>query len=340
MDLISYARERGFGDIHIKVDPETNLHAIIAIHSTKLGPALGGCRCIEYPTTEAAMLDVLRLARAMSYKAATIGLPHGGGKSVILKPPHIEDRTAFFKAMGRFVNELGGRYIIAVDSGTSVSDMDIMSTETDYVTSLSTMDGETSLYTALGVKHGISAAVKHKLNRDSLEGLHVAIQGVGNVGYFLARELHPLGVSLTVTDIDEQAVARCVEEFDAKAVGTDDIYSIDCDIFSPCALGSIINEKTLPQLKAQIIAGAANNQLVTLKFAHEVQAKGIFYVPDYVINGGGLIYAAGKYDNLDDAEINTSLNNIYHSLLQIFERADKEGKPYSDIADMMAEEKL
>jgi leucine dehydrogenase len=236
------------------------MRAIVAIHSTKLGPALGGCRFIEYPNTNAAIIDALRLARGMSYKAAISDLAFGGGKAVIIKPKGAFDRTALFKAFGRFVEELGGRYITAKDSGTTLEDMDIIATITNYVSSTSEMV-DPSPFTAHGVRRGIEAAVKFQLGKDSLDGLRVAIQGVGYVGHYLAAELHALGAKLIVADTDTAAVTRCVNEFGAQAVGVDDIYAVDCDVFAPCALGAIINDVTIPRIKASIIAGAANNQL-------------------------------------------------------------------------------
>lgn len=340
-DFIDYAKSRDFGDIHVKIDNETGLVAIIAIHSTTLGPALGGCRCIEYPNSAAAVEDALRLARAMSYKAAMVDLPHGGGKSVLMRPAEIKDRKAYFEAFGRFVNELNGRYITAVDSGSTVADMDVIATQTPYVTSVTSMSGDhTSLFTALGVKIGIEAAFQHRLGDKSVEGKHIAIQGVGAVGYYLARELHQAGAKLTVTDVSEAAIQRCIDEFGATAVSSEAIYSVSCDAFAPCALGAVINENSLAQLDTGIIAGSANNQLATMAFGKQVFERGILYAPDYVINAGGLIYAAGKFDGESDERINERLNSIYHSLIDIFERSEREGIPSNDIADTIAREKL
>lgn len=340
-DFIDYAKSRDFGDVHVKIDNQTGLVAIIAIHSTKLGPALGGCRCIEYPTSEAAFEDALRLARAMSYKSALIDLPHGGGKSVLLRPKEIKDRKAYFEAFGRFVNEMNGRYITAVDSGTTVADMDVISSQTPFVTSVSALSGDdTSLYTALGVKIGIEAAFAHKFGDKSLSGKHIAIQGVGAVGYYLARELHRAGATLTVTDVDESAMQRCIDEFGATAVSSDAIYAIQCDAFAPCALGAIINEKTIEQLDTTIIAGSANNQLASMDFGRTVYERGFLYAPDYVINAGGLIYAAGKFDGEDDTAIDDKLNSIYQSMLNIFERSERDKLPSNEVADTIARERL
>lgn len=339
-DFVEYAKSRDFGELHTKIDNETGLVAFIAIHNTNLGPALGGCRCIEYPSSNAAILDALRLARGMSYKSAILNLPHGGGKSVLMKPKTIADRNAYFQAFGRFVDELGGRYITAVDSGTGVADMDSISTQTRFVTSTSALNGDTSAYTAKGVELGIKASIKHRLGRDDVAGLHVAIQGVGHVGYLLAKELHAGGAQLTVTDTNTEAMQRCVDEFQAKTVALNEIYTVDCDVFAPCALGSVLNEHTLMVLKAPIIAGCANNQLVNLDFGKQVHARGFTYAPDYVINAGGLIYAAGIYDGESDSAINDKLESISHSLLDIFERSKHDDMPTSDIADQIAQERL
>jgi leucine dehydrogenase len=339
-DIFEYGSSRDFGEIHFKIDKNSELKAIIAIHNTKLGPALGGCRCLEYPSTDAATRDVMRLARAMSYKSALHRLPHGGGKAVLMRPKVIKDKVAYFKAFGRFINELRGKYITAVDSGTGVPDMDLIATQTPYVTSTSAKGGDTSHYTAIGVKHGIDAAIKHKYDRDNLHGIHVAIQGVGNVGYYLAMELHLAGARLTVCDINPEAAIKCATEFNAHVVKPEDIYGVECDVFSPCALGSIINEKTLPVLQTWIIAGSANNQLVNSAFGKVVHDKGILYAPDYVINAGGLIYAAGKYDHVSEPSIYDKLASIDETMGEIFLRAEQENRPPSLIADEIAEERL
>ena len=260
-DFLEYALLHGFGDLHMKVDPQTGMKAIIAIHNTKLGPALGGCRFIEYPSTKAALFDAMRLARGMSYKAASVNLPLGGGKSVIIKPKGPYDRTAYLHRFGEFINELGGRYITALDSGTELKDMDIIAQHTPYVASLSSHNGDPSPSTAKGVLRGIQAAVSFKLGKESLNGLHVAIQGLGHVGYLIAQHLHSLGARLTVADIAPGAVERAVKEFGATVVSTETIHKVPCDVFTPCALGAIINDVSINELQTTIVAGAANNQL-------------------------------------------------------------------------------
>lgn len=339
-DFLDYALSHGFGDIHFKVDTKTGMKAIIAIHSTKLGPALGGCRFIEYPSTENAINDAMRLARGMSYKAASVNLPLGGGKAVVIKPQGPYDHDAYFHAFGEFVNDLGGRYITALDSGTQLSDMDIIAQHTPYVASLSSHNGDPSPSTAKGVFKGIEAAVHFKLGKDNLRGLHVAIQGLGHVGYLLARHLHEAGARLTVADVNKQAVERAVNEFGATAISTDTIHKVPCDVFSPCALGAIINDITINQLQTTIVAGAANNQLAHTYHGKILHDKGIVYAADYVINAGGLIFAASKYMNTPEEQVVRQINSIGTSLMEIFVRSQKENRPASEIADTLAQEKL
>ncbi|MFT4059560.1 MAG: amino acid dehydrogenase [Legionella sp.] len=339
-DFLEYALTHGFGDLHLKVDPATGMKAIIAIHNTKLGPALGGCRFIEYPTTAAAIKDAMRLARGMSYKAASVNLPLGGGKSVIIKPRGAFDRAGYMHQFGKFINELNGRYITALDSGTVLSDMDIINEHTPYVASLSKYDGDPSPSTANGILRGIQASVAFKLKKDTLKGIHVAIQGLGHVGYLLAQHLHELGAVLTVTDISPAAVEKAVHEFGAKPVSTDEIHQVPCDVFAPCALGAVINDITIPQLQTTIIAGAANNQLAHTYHGKVLHDRGILFATDYVINAGGLIFAASKYLQRPESEVSEQIDHIYTHLIEIFERSAKENLPTNEIADALAQEKL
>jgi len=338
-ELFAYAEKLGFGELHVKFDQATELCAIIAIHSTKRGPALGGCRCIEYATTADAIRDALRLARGMSYKAAISNLPLGGGKTVLMKPKNIANRNAYFEAFGRFVEDLGGRYITAMDSGTEVSDMDAIARSTRHVSTTS-RGGDPGPFTALGVLRGIEAAAKHKWQRSELAGLTIAIQGVGHVGYSLARDLHKLGVKLIVCDRNEAAVARCQEEFGAQAVAAEDIYSVECDIFAPCALGAILNDQTIPLLKAKIVAGSANNQLAEPRHDVALWERDILYAPDYAINAGGLIHALAEYQQSSMEEASKHINEIHDTLLTIFERSAQERKSTGEIADIIAAERL
>ncbi len=339
-DFLDYALSHDFGDIHFKVDKETGMKAMIAIHSTKLGPALGGCRFISYPDTKTALYDAMRLARGMSYKAALVNLPLGGGKAVIIQPPHAYDRKGYFHRFGEFVSELNGRYITALDSGTQLSDMDIIAEHTPHVASLSSHNGDPSPYTATGVVRGIEAAVSYKLGKDSLNGLHIAIQGLGHVGYLIARLLHEKGVKLTVADIAPALVERAVNELGATAVSTENIHKVACDVFAPCALGAIVNDISIPQLQTTIIAGAANNQLAHTYHGLRLHEMGILYAPDYVINAGGLVFAASKYFETPETLVTQQINGIGTTLSEIFARSTKENYPISDITDTMAKEKL
>ncbi|MFC3907820.1 Leu/Phe/Val dehydrogenase [Legionella dresdenensis] len=338
-DFMQYALSHGFGDLHFKADPATGMQAIIAVHNTKLGPALGGCRFIEYDDLFSAIHDAMRLARGMSYKAALTNLPLGGGKSVIIKPKGGFDRASYFHTFGKFVNELNGRYITALDSGTELTDMANIASQTSYVASRPE-HGDPSPSTALGVFRGVQAAASFKFGNDNLSGRHVAIQGLGHVGYNLARHLHEAGAKLTVSDINNATVERAVKEFGATAVTVDAIHKTDCDIFSPCALGAIINDLTINQIQAQVIAGAANNQLAHTYHGKLLHEKGILYAPDYVINAGGLVFAASKYLNMPEDQLLQKVNGIAESLLEIFQRSSDEDLPTSEIADCLAQEKI
>jgi leucine dehydrogenase len=341
--LLRYADEMGLNEIHIKADPETDLYAIVAIHSTKFGPALGGCRCINYHNLSSAIVDATRLARGMTYKAAISGLPQGGGKAVLMRPQHIKDRHAYFAAYGKFINDLGGRYITAVDSGTTTADMDIIAQYTNYVTSTTSTNGfpgDPSPLTALGVRRGIEAAVAFKLGKNTLEGLHVAIQGVGQVGYPLAQYLYELGAKLTVCDVNSDATFKCVTDFGAQVVGVDEIFKVPCDIFAPCALGAVINDDVLASLDTKIIAGSANNQLAETRHGKLLHERGILYAPDYVINAGGLIHAVAQYNRTSIDDAHDQIIKIYDTLTTIFERSKESNMPTNEIADAVAAERL
>ena len=339
-DLLSLAKTHGFGDIHCRIDPQSGMHAIIAVHSTKLGPALGGCRFIEYADPQMAFLDALRLARGMSYKSALAGLPLGGGKAVIIKPQENFDRQAYFDAFGKFVNSLNGQYITALDSGTQLSDMSIIANHTPYVASLASQNGDPSTATTKGVLRGIQAAVAFQTKRSDLKGIRVAIQGLGHVGYLLARYLHELGAKLTVADANPDLVTQAAREFGADQVNPKDIHKVPCDVFAPCALGAIINDQSINELQTTIIAGAANNQLAQAYHGQLLQDKGILYAPDFVINAGGVIFACAKYYQTPEEQVNAQIDRIGESLTEIFKRSQAEAKPSSQVADAMAEEIL
>lgn len=340
--LFRYAEFLNFGEVHFKFDQATGLRAIVAVHSLKNGPAIGGCRLVHYPSVDKALEDAMRLGQMMSYKAALSKLPHGGAKAVLIKPKVIKDREAYFEAYGDFVNSLGGNYITAVDSGTSPEDMDIIARRTNYVTCTvhSKNSGDPSPHTAIGVLRGIEAAVKFKMNRDSLDGLHVTIQGVGHVGYLLAKELHQRGARLTVCDVRPENVQRCVEEFGAAVTSTDDIYDVKADIFAPCALGSILSLNTIKRLQVSIVAGSANNQLAHHHHGAMLHERGILYAPDFALNAGGLIFVAAVYDHSDVKRAGEAVEDIYQTMMDIFERAKRENRPTSEIAETIALERL
>jgi leucine dehydrogenase len=276
----------------------------------------------------------------MSYKAALSGLPYGGGKGVLIKPAQITDRHEYFKAYARFVESLQGRFITAEDSGTGVADMDAMAAVTAHVVGTSSGSGDPSPYTALGVRRGIEAAVETLCNRSDLHGLRVAIQGLGNVGYALARELAERGAKLIVTDINGETVQRCADEFGAQPVTPQAIYSADCDVFAPCALGAILNDQTLRQLRAQIIAGSANNQLLARNHGQELHGRRILYAPDYVVNAGGLIYLALAKAGENEEAIQARVEAIHDTLIEIFQRARRASLPPAEVADALAEARL
>jgi leucine dehydrogenase len=333
----------GFGDLHIKYDPQTELLAIIAIHNDRRGPTIGGCRCIEYPNFMAALEDALKLARGMSYKTAACNLAWGGAKAVLLKPKQIKDREAYYRAFGKFVHELGGRYVTSIDSGTELSDLDYIAKETPYVAGLSHHYGDNSdpsLATAIGVKYGIEAAVKFKFGKDTLQGLRVAIQGVGHVGYHLCELLHPLGVELIVTDVNQPALQHCKTKFNAQTVAPHEIFQVDADVFAPCALGGILNQTTIPLLKASIIAGSANNQLADNQCAELLTQHDILYAPDFVINSGGVILATALYHKHPMTTVLAQLKHIYDVLLTIFNRAEHLNLSTHKVAEQIAEERL
>ncbi len=325
-------------------DEPSGLRAIVAIHDTTLGPALGGCRMRPYATEEDALHDVLRLSEAMTYKAAIAGLNLGGGKSVIIADPRTDKSELLFRTFGRLIEGFGGRYIPAEDMGTTTEDMELVHMETDFVAGLSQTiggGGDPSRVTAVGVHSGIKASVKHKLGKNSISGMSVAIQGLGNVGMYLLKLLHEDGAELYVTDVDQKKVDKAVEIFGAKAVGIDEIYACPVDIFAPCAMGAIINDETIPQLKCSIIAGGANNQLQdSSKHGRKLMQKGILYAPDYVVNGGGLINAAMELEGYSKERAFQKAHGIYDTLERIFALAERE-QEFTEVASYrLAKERL
>jgi len=332
LDVFAAAGAFGMEDVHFKHDPTVGLQAIIAIHSTRLGPALGGTRCVAYPSTGAAIRDAFKLARGMSYKAAIHGLPLGGGKAVLIRPSGPLDREAYFEAYGMFVDLLGGRFVTAEDSGTSVADMDVIARCTSHVSGTSAL-GDPAPHTASGVRRGIEAAVAYRNGGASLADAHVAVQGVGSVGYHLVAELVARGARVTLADVDEEAARRCADEFSVRMVSPQEIYSVGADVFAPCALGGAINHQALRRLKAPIIAGSANNQLADDSLAELVHGRGVLYAPDYVINGGGLLSVAVD----DRSRLEEKLDEIHDTLLELFMEAKRTNTPPIRIADQRAE---
>lgn len=323
-------------ELHLACDPHSGLRAIIAIHNTRLGPALGGCRYLAYADEDSAVRDAVRLARGMSYKAALAGLAQGGGKAVIIRPPHLDSRAALFEAFGRAVENLGGRYITAVDSGTSGPDMDCIARHTCHVTSTSA-SGDPSPHTALGVLAGIRATARARLGSDSLAGLRIAIQGLGHVGYALAEHLQAAGAELLVSDLDAGRLQLAVEQLGARPVASEALLTTPCDILAPCGLGGVINPQTVDQLRCAAVAGAANNQLESAEMGDALAERGILYAPDYVINAGGLIFVALQHQGRSPAEIAAHLGRIGTRLAEIHAEAEAERRSPARVADDLAE---
>ncbi len=343
MELFKYMENDDYEQVVVCQNKQSGLKAIIVIHDTTLGPALGGTRMWMYNSEAAAFEDALRLAKGMTYKNAAAGLNLGGGKTVIIGDPRKDKNEAMFRAFGRYIQGLNGRYITAEDVGTTVDDMDIIHEETDFVTGISQAfgsSGNPSPVTAYGVYVGIKASAKEAFGSDSLEGLTVAVQGVGNVSYSLCSHLHQEGAKLIVTDIHKEAVLRAQEAFGAKAVDPKDIYSVQCDIFSPCALGAIINDQTIAQLKAKVIAGSANNQLQEPRHGDKISELGIIYAPDYVINAGGVINVADELHGYNRERALKKVEKIYDNIEIIFEISKRDKIPTYLAADRMAEERI
>jgi leucine dehydrogenase len=326
-------------------DAPTGLRAIIAVHSSALGPAAGGCRMWPYAGTAEAVADVLRLSRGMSYKNAMAALPFGGGKAVIIGEPRRTKTPALLQAFGRLVDSLGGRYITAEDVGTTIADMEQVARATRYVSGLGAAPGEAGgdpgPKTALGVYLGIKAAVRFRLGRSELKGVTVAVQGVGGVGYHLCRLLAADGAQLYVADVRPAALQRVCEEFSARAVAVEEVLGLEVDVLAPCALGAVLNAQSIPRLRARIVAGAANNQLAQGQEGAALQAAGILYAPDYVINAGGIISVSHEYrGGGTEAQVIADIHAIPVRLTEIFERARRENRTTNAVADEMARERL
>ncbi len=340
MKVFEHLATHGHEQIVFWSEPEIGYRGIIAIHDTTMGPALGGTRFWNYSSDEEAFVDVLRLSQGMTYKAAIAGVNLGGGKSVIIGDNRTRDREMIFRAHGRAVESLGGRYITAEDVGTSVDDMDYVRMETDSVVGLHEGSGDPSPVTAFGTYQGIRACAERRYGDASLAGRHVTVQGLGNVGYHLCAFLHEEGARLTVTDIDQDRIARVRDDFGAHVVAPDEIYAIDADIFAPCALGSVVNDDTLKVLKVDIVAGAANNQLARPRHGEILHERGVLYAPDYVINAGGLINVYGELHSWSPDRSKRKAGEIYNTLHRIFELAERDGLPTAQAADRVAEQRI
>jgi leucine dehydrogenase len=338
--LFNLIAEHNHEQVSFATDPESGYRGIIAIHNTILGPSLGGTRFWHYENDAEALNDVLRLSRGMTYKAAVAGLNLGGGKSVIIGHNKTTDREPIFRAHGRHVEYLGGRYITAEDVGTNIHDMDYIRMETRHVVGLAGRSGDPSPVTAFGVYRGIKACAKFVYGDDSLVGKTVTVQGCGNVGYHLCQHLAEEGAKLVVTDIDAHRVQRVVEEFKATAAKPDDIYAVDADIFAPCALGAVVNDDTVRQFKVAIIAGAANNQLDEERHGDMLDEQGIVYAPDYVINSGGLINVNAEVEGWSLERSHRKAAEIYETILGVLQIAQEEGIPSYVAADRLAERRI
>jgi leucine dehydrogenase len=322
---------------------DVGLKAIIAIHNTVLGPALGGTRMWPYESEQDALNDVLRLSRGMTYKNAVAGLNIGGGKAVIIGDPATDKSEGLFRAFGQFVESLGGRYITAEDVGIDVNDMEFVYRETQYVTGVHQVhggSGDPSPFTAYGTLQGLLASLNRKFGNEEVGHYSYAVQGLGHVGLEFVKLLKERGAKIFVTDINKERVERAVSEYGAEAVGLDEIYDVDADVYSPCALGGTVNEKTLPRLKAKIICGAANNQLANNAIGDEVEQRGILYAPDYAVNAGGVMNVSLEIDGYNRERAMRMMRTIYHNLTRIFEIAERDGIPTYRAADRLAEERI
>jgi leucine dehydrogenase len=324
-------------------NPDVGLQAVIAIHSTVLGPGLGGARMWPYATLDQAVVDVLRLSRGMTYKAAATGINLGGGKAVIIGDPKRDKSEALMRAFGRFVDSLGGAYITAEDVGTDTDDMDRIAVETSWVTGVSPEHGgagDPSPVTAFGVLQGIRATAQRLWGSPALTGKSIAIQGLGSVGGYLAAYLRDEGAKLFGCDIDSEATARAADT-GVEIVPPDQIYDVACDIFAPCALGAILNDRTLPRLRVKAVAGGANNQLEEIdRHGRELAARGILYAPDFVINAGGLVHVYNELIGYHKERALRMARGIFDNVSRAYAIAERDGIPPSEAGDRMAEERI
>ena len=317
-------------------DADSGLSAIIAVHDTHLGPSLGGCRIWPYASEAQAVWDVLRLSRGMTYKAALAGLPLGGGKSVVIADPEQGKSPQMMRALGRAVERLGGRYIVAEDVGATVADMDEISRETSHVTGASANVGDPSPWTARGVFLAMELAAWRRLGAEALVGARVAVKGVGAVGRRLCEHLHDAGATIYAADVDTRALGHVVEKFGAHPVGVDEIAAMDVEVFAPCALGAELNAESISRLKAPIVCGGANNQLATPEDDARLADAHVLYCPDYLVNAGGLILVASPVLEMSPAEAEAKLTEIPVTFARVVDRAAERGAPTGQIADEIA----
>jgi leucine dehydrogenase len=333
-------RVAGYQEVWLASDPDASYRAILAIHSTHRGPALGGTRLMRYADDDAALTDVLRLARGMTYKCAAANIPLGGGKSVILQPPNGYDRAALLRAHGRAVESLKGRYVTSVDIGTGPEDLVIVRETTTHVTGLPNELGDPSPVTARGVVCAIEAAQYVTTSSRDLRGVRVAVQGCGHVGKALALQLHALGARLIVCDVSQVRATSVAAQCEADVRPPDDIYDVDADVYAPCATGATLNARTIPRLRVRAVAGAANNQLETNRDGDALRARGITYVPDFVANAGGAIYLCRVLAGWTDAQTDAAVESIFDSSVAVLRRAEKEGISAQDAAERVVDARL
>ena len=347
MDAIfDYMQKYDYENLFFCQDKALDFRAVIAIHDTTLGPATGGCRMWnQYAGEMEAVEDALRLARGMTYKYAAAGVNLGGGKAVIIGDPKRKDREPVFRALGKFINRLGGRYITGEDVGTTLADMEYIRMETEYVVTLPTYlggAGDIAPMTALGTLRAMQACCQRVYGSDSLEGKRVAVQGLGAVGHNVVDQLHAAGARMVVADIDSSKAAAVAARYGVEQVQPDAVYDVDCDIFCPCALGKVINDETLSRLKCKIICGSANNQLAEERHGELLEQKGMVYAPDYITNAGGTIYDTDRLGvgGVSHERGRAKVSRIYETMQRVFEIADRDRIPTFLAADRMAEERI
>lgn len=332
-DFRNIIKQSNYENITFNYLPDLDLFAVISIHSTARGPAIGGTRCIPYTSTKAAIYDSLALSKAMSYKSAIHELPHGGAKAVIMKPEKIENREKFFQEYGKLVDNLNGRYLTSVDSGTSIDDLNIIKQVTPYVLGFD----DPSIHTARGVMRAIEAAALFKLNK-SLSSTTIAIKGLGHVGHELCRLLSIAGANLIISDCDQIKAEKTAKEFDATLCNNDEILSTKCDILAPCALGGDINAESIQKLNTSIICGAANNQLANDEIALSLNSLGILYLPDYLVNAGGLHFVAACHANDVEATMDKRIDSITSKVNLVLEKAEDQSKCPLEICNKLAKD--